>query len=191
MQWRECDASAYVEFQSMAQANICEAAWIEVTPPPSFKQPLQSHATPFLVTTPPHDYHGKALCKGDGGGCIIAKPEAHKSKPQPTNAATSCPPAKLQPYCPDPPPSCLPPIPPPNYHPPSKPSGTSLPSNYYRALPVKRKFVSDEIAGYPSAPAAPKAMPLPLTTDEEWSEHLIPDSMRLQPGEQYPFPMEV
>ena len=99
----------------MAQANICEAAWIEVTPPPSFKQPLQSHATPFLVTTPPHDYHGKALCKGDGGGCIIAKPEAPKSKPQPTNTATSCPPAKIQPYCPDPPPSCPPPLPPPNF----------------------------------------------------------------------------
>ena len=50
---------------------------------------------------------------------------------------------------------------------------------------------SDEMPVDEPAPPAPKAMPLPLTADEQWCEHLIPNSLRLQPGQRYPFPLEV
>ena len=50
---------------------------------------------------------------------------------------------------------------------------------------------SDEMLVDEPAPPAPKAMPLPLTADEQWCEHLIPESLRLQPGQKYPFPLEV
>ena len=58
-----------------------------------------------------------------------------------------------------------------------------------RPLPLSQ---DEMLHGPPAlAPALPKARPLPLSQDEVWYAHLTPESMKLKPGEQYPFPTEV
>jgi hypothetical protein len=197
MPWHEWSASAYVEFQSMTPVYACEALWKEAQFPLQFQQPLPPPAKPSLAKQPPLPPPSHLL-----PSTIISKHYKPVNKPhQPKTTATLQPPAKPQPYAPDQHPLPPPPLPPPTFTPPTLPPppvplGTSESSKKYRSVPSKkRRFESDEMVvdepQEPKAPAEPKAMPLPLSADEQWAEHLIPDSMRLQPGEKYPFPLEV